>query len=59
MNHYSNFLPGEGGYLLDLLQDVSKLLLQQNFYDFIRSTALHFYWLRLLASFRESFSFQL
>lgn len=23
MNHYSRFLPGEGGYLLELLQDVS------------------------------------
>lgn len=36
MNHYSCFLPGEGGYLLDLLQDVSffitnKLLFHSQF----------------------------
>lgn len=32
MNHYNHFLPGEGGYLLDLLQDVSFYC--YGFYDF-------------------------
>jgi hypothetical protein len=32
MNHYNHFLPGEGGYLLDLVQDVSFYCF--DFYDF-------------------------
>lgn len=34
MNHYSRFLPGEGGYQLDLLQDVSFFITNKLLFPF-------------------------